>query len=332
MGLTPSCDTVQTFYVSNAPNIQEVPDVCFGLGNYVVVWTDFRNGIDRIVRAARVTPQWAVLDTGNIVLANADYQVTPVIAFDGTRYLIAWQNLAYPFGIHCRFLGTDCLPQGPGIAISMATTATNPRIVHNGSNYLIVWQEYTTTNNIIGQFVSPGGTLIGDTIVITSGPLNHVSPTVACDGNRFLVVWSQDQIWGQFISYVGAPIGTPFQISNTMQEQVDPDLFYGDDRFLAVWSEFRTDYDVYGNIDVQSAMMESNGVEVSVRDVYPDKTIFTDRVRVVGGRGKALSIFDVLGKKVAESEDGVWEAHLSPAGVYFLSVDHEYVFRVIKVK
>jgi uncharacterized protein YheU (UPF0270 family) len=332
VGLTPLCDTIQTFYVSNAPNIQEVPDVCFGLGNYVVVWTDFRNGVDRMVRAARVTPQWAVLDTGNIVLASADYQVTPVIAFDGARYLIAWQNLAYPFGIHCRFVGTDCLPQGPGIAVSEAATATNPRIVYNGLNYLVVWQEYTTTNNIIGQFVSHNGTLIGDTIVITSGPVNHVSPAAVDDGNRFLVVWSQDQIWGQFISYSGVLIGTPFQISNTTHEQVDPDVFFGNNRFLAVWSEFRTDYDVYGNIDVQSAMMESKEGIVSGRDVYPDKTIFSDRVRVVGSRDRTVFIFDVLGKKVAESEDGVWEAHLAPAGVYFLSVDHEYVFRVIKVK
>ncbi|UCD20035.1 MAG: hypothetical protein JSU64_02545 [candidate division WOR-3 bacterium] len=318
--------------MSNAPNIQEVPDVCFGSAHYVVVWTDFRNGVDRIVRAARVTPQWVVLDSGHIVQPTPDYQATPVIAFDGSRYLVAWQNLAQPFGVYCRFIGADCLPQGPVIAVSTALTATNPRIVYDGVNYFVVWQEYTTTNNIMGRFISPTGTLVGGTVVITSGAVNHVSPAVCYDGDRFLVAWSQDQIWGQFVSNAGILVGVPFQISTSMHEQVDPDVFFGGGRYLAAWSEFRIDYDVYGNIDVQAAVNEPNGVGAADRDAYLDRTIFNDRVRVINGQGRRVTVFDVLGKKVAEIEDGVWEAPSASAGVYFLSIAGECVFRVIKVK
>ena len=211
MGLTPSCDTILTFNISNAANIQELPDVCYGSGNYAVVWTDLRDGTNRIVRVTRVTPQWAVMDTGNVVCSDSYYQITPVIAFDGTRYLAVWQDLVYPFGIQCRFIGQDGLPQDSVVTLSSASSATNPRICHDGVNYLVVWQEYTTTNHIIGRFISPAGSLIGDAIMITSGPENHVSPALCHDGDRFLVTWSETQIHGQFLSSTGSLIGAAFQ-------------------------------------------------------------------------------------------------------------------------
>lgn len=331
MGLTPSCDTLQKFVISNAANIQELPDVCYGSGHYVVVWTDLRDGINRVVRASRVTPQWGVLDTGYVVCSNSDYQISPVIAFDGTRYLTVWQDLAYPFGIQCRFIGGDGLPQGSVITLSSASSATNPRICHDGVNYLVVWQEYTTTNHIIGRLVSPDGSLIGDTIVITTGQENHVSPALCHDGDRFLITWAEMQIFGQFLTGTGSLIGPAFQISNASYEQVNPDVFFGGDKFLTVWSEFRTDYDIYGNMDVQGGVEDSNCVAPAKEELYPDRTVFVSRVEIIGAQGKQTSVFDALGKKIAETRTGVWEAGFFPSGVYFLSVDGQ-VIRVVKVR
>jgi len=331
VGLTPSCDTIHSFYVSNAEGIQELPDVCFGLGNYVSVWTDFRNGEDRMIRAARITPQWVVLDTGFVVWANSIYQITPVIAFDGVRYLVVWQNLADPFGIHCRFIATDGLPQGSGVTITTASSATNPAVCYDGVNYLVIWQEYTTTNNIIGQFISPDGTLIGDTVVITSGSANHVAPAVCFDGGRFLVVWSETQIWGQFVSSAGNLIGVPFQVSNNQYEQVDPEVLFGGNDFLGVWSEFHDDYDIYGNLDIQVGMDELYCSAPDEQMMYADKTVIIDRVNVINSRGMVMSVFNILGKKVDETTSGVWEARHFSSGIYFLSVNGQ-VIRIVKVK
>ena len=332
MGLTPSCDTQQTFYISNAENIQEWPDVCYGYGNYLVVWTDLRNGVDRLIRAARVTPQWAVLDTGNIVGSNADYQITPVIAFDGVRFLVVWQNLENPYGIHCRFLGSDALPQDSIMTISSSVTATNPRIVYGNSRFLIVWQEFDLTNNIVGRFVSPSGGLLGDPFAITSGSANHVSPGLCYDGYRFLVVWSQNTVYGQFVSDTGNLIGSAFPVSSSTNEQVDPDVYHGSDEYLVIWSEFRTDYDVYGNMDVLVHVRESIRDIKLDRRIYPDKTVFIERVNIIGGFDRLISVFDIYGNKVAEARNGSWEADKVPAGVYFLSVDNGCVFKLVKVK
>ena len=38
--------------------MQELPDVCFGLGNYIAVWTDLRNSVDRLITAVeKISPE-----------------------------------------------------------------------------------------------------------------------------------------------------------------------------------------------------------------------------------------------------------------------------------
>ena len=332
MGLTPLCDTIQTFYVSNAENIQELPDVCYGSSNYVTVWTDLRNGVDRLIRAARITPQWAVLDTGIVVAQNSSYQITPVVAFDGSRSLVVWQNLAAPMGIYCRFLDSNGQPDDSVITVSSAINSSNPRVVFGGSQYLVVWQEYTVTSQIAGRFVSPSGVLVGDEISITSGTANHVSPGVCFDGDKYLVVWSQNQIWGQFLSSAGSPIGMAFPVSVVANDQADPDVFFGEGNFLAIWSEFRTDYDIYGNLDAQVGVSGSNNGVSMAGHVHPDRTIFTDVVKLVGMYQGSVTVFNVLGEKVDILRRGVWDARSHPPGIYFLSCENGYAHTVIKVR
>jgi hypothetical protein len=89
---------------------------------------------------------------------------------------------------------------------------------------------------------------------------------------------------------------------------------------------------IYGNMDMQVGVEELSDDLVIGGKVYPDKTVFVDRVNISGGFGKTISVFDILGTKVAETKDGVWETHLAPAGVYFLSVDNAYLFKIVKVK
>jgi hypothetical protein len=332
VGLTPSCDTINSFYISNADNVQELPDVTYGSGNYVAVWVDLRNSVDRHIFAARITPQWAVLDTGNVVASNSTYQITPVIAFDGNRFLVVWQSLAAPFGIHGRFLNDQAQPVDTVLTISSGVSAVNPRIVFSDSKYLIVWQEYTTTNQIFGQFVSPDGSLLGSHFQITSGTANHVTPGVCYDGNSYLVVWSQTRIWGQFLTGAGMPIGVAFPVSLAVNDQADPDVFFGGNRFLTVWSDFQNDYDIYGNLDAQIGVVESSYDPVVSGSIHPDKTIFTDHVTLLGLPGMEFTVFNVLGEHVEVVRNGTWHAHGHPSGIYFLSWGPGNACSVVKVR
>ena len=332
MGLTPSCDTIGSFYISNAENIQELPDVSYGSGNYVAVWTDFRNSVDRHIFAARVTPQWVVLDTGIVVAPNSNYQITPVIAFDGNRFLVVWQSLAAPFGVYCRFLNAQGQPEDTVLTISSAVTAMNPRILFADAKYLIVWQEYTTTNHILGQFIAPDGILLGDEFSVTSGTANHVTPGVCHGGDCYLVVWSQSQIWGQFLTNVGIPIGTAFPVSAAMSDQADPDVFFGGNRFLVVWSDLQDDYDIYGTLDAQIGIRESNDDRRVSKLIHPDRTIFTDYVTLLGWQGSEFVVFNALGEQVDIVHNSTWDARSHPSGIYFLSWEPGSVCRVVKVR
>ena len=78
--------------VSTASGSQSLPDVAFDGENYLVVWEDQRNQASDIY-GARVTPAGTVLDpSGFAVSSTTDVQFSPRLAFDGTTFLVVWQD------------------------------------------------------------------------------------------------------------------------------------------------------------------------------------------------------------------------------------------------
>ncbi len=333
MGLTPDGDTLKTITISDAEGIQQLPDVCFGNENYLVVWYETQGDSGYSVVAARVTPAWEVLDSGTIIDPGSVYQVTPALAFDGARFLVVWRDLDQPPGIRCRFVATDAQPQGPVINLSQSMYAVEPRIVFGEENYLLVWQEYTANLDILGQLVSPDGTLVGGTITIASGPDNQYSPSVCYDGTNYLVVWIQDQVWGQFVSNSGDMIGSSFPISASPDTQWAPNVAYGNGSYLAVWTEVAADLDIYGSGDIE-ALVEEPPVVVTpqMTKIYPARTIISNDLEIIGGRGRNVTIFDLTGRKVGQTSSGIWDAVAVPAGVYFIGVeDTKFRFKIVKI-
>src|SRR5207253_360490 len=79
--------------IATAPNRPAQPEVAFDGTNYLVVWQDFRSFYTNDVYGTRVTPEGAVLDPNGIAISTADNdQQAPVLAFDGTEYIVAWQD------------------------------------------------------------------------------------------------------------------------------------------------------------------------------------------------------------------------------------------------
>jgi hypothetical protein len=80
------------FVVSDADGAQEYPAVASGGTTWLAVWSDQRNG-DYDIYAARVSAGGVVLDTGGILVCGATgAQRDPAVAYDGIRFVVAWQD------------------------------------------------------------------------------------------------------------------------------------------------------------------------------------------------------------------------------------------------
>ena len=131
----------------------------------------------------------------------------PMLAFDGTNYLMVWNDRAVhntctpqpcvpppdPTNIRGLFLTAAGAKIGSSFAITTGGTVLNlGGIAFGGGKYLVVWtflDVNTFSTKISARFVSPGGVL-GSPLTIGSGGITLGLNAVATDGTDFLTTWS----------------------------------------------------------------------------------------------------------------------------------------------
>jgi hypothetical protein len=96
--------------LSTAVGRQRGPTVAFDGTNYLVAWLDNRAG-NWDIYASRVSPGGSVLDSDGIPISTAaDTQADPSVAFDGTNYLVAWDD--HRSGTSYHIYGARVTPAG----------------------------------------------------------------------------------------------------------------------------------------------------------------------------------------------------------------------------
>ncbi|MCX6843958.1 MAG: hypothetical protein NTX53_16975, partial [candidate division WOR-3 bacterium] len=161
--------------ISPAIYDQLAPDVSFDGANYLVVWEDIRNAIDRDIYGARVTPERAVLDPSGILISQAEGdQGSPTEGFDGTNYLVAWEDFSN--GIDWNIYSARVTPAGLVCDTGPVTTQERDQMLPalacgTGGQMLAVYQSWTCT----------------------VGGRSYNTP----------------RIWGKLWSYVGVEAGSP---------------------------------------------------------------------------------------------------------------------------
>jgi len=126
--------------VSTATGVQTSTAIAFDGNNFLVVWSDYRNGSNADVYGARVTQTGLVLDTNGIAISTAtNDQYNPVVAFDGTNYVIVWQD--YRNGSSDLY---GAKVNTSGNLVSSYAVCTNPQyqgypaIVSNGTEHMLL--------------------------------------------------------------------------------------------------------------------------------------------------------------------------------------------------
>ncbi len=327
MRVTPSFDTIIPLPIKADIGVEREPDITFDGSNYVVVWSEGDFGGMHRVRAARVTPQGAVLDSGIVFGKDAYLEYRPSICSGGGRCLAVWYAYDEPFGVFGRFLDDQAQPVGD--AFDITTSLTNhfydPDVAYAGGRYLVVWNEQTAYagDEVFGQVVDTNGTLIGDVIPIGVGPGYQSMQRVTGD-ETFLAVWdASGKIFGQMISIDGQLIGSNFEISDPASgDRLSPDIAFGSDNCLAVWMQYHNNsYDIFGNLEISTGISET--YEPCIRSSNIRSTLITGSLRQFLGR-KNPAIYDITGRIVTSE-------HVSP-GVYFMVTEKEDVKKIIKVR
>jgi hypothetical protein len=158
----------------------------------------------------------------------------PIVAFDGTRYLVVWTDIFPLFAggdtngignIYGQFLSTTGSLLG-----TTFTLVTNANIrfgkgrgdlTFRDTTYLLTYLKGGNhTDYLYGQRISRSGAAIGSPIQISSSYAREFS--IAFDGTNYLVSWckvaypSRDKdIYGQFINPSGVLVGTNFLIDGS---------------------------------------------------------------------------------------------------------------------
>jgi len=255
---------------------QYSPVVAFDGTNYLVAWTDERNLSTSYadIYGTRVSQSGLVLDTAGIAISAAPYdQQLPSVAFDGTDYLIAWQDRRNGltncdiYGARVSRAGTVLEPNGFVIS-NVSDDQEVPAIAFDGTNYLVVWEdERNAYRDIYGTRISQAGTVLEPTgIAISNASSYQESTSVAFDGTNYLVVWqdrrnASHDIYGARLNQAGLLLDTTgISIGNILEDQNRPDVAFDGTNYLIVWQDYRsgTSWDIYGaKLNLAGALVDT---------------------------------------------------------------------------
>jgi len=272
--------------ISQSARGQYNPALGFDGSNFLAVWEGDRSGYTDIY-GARVTPDGAVLDPqGFVISAAANWQYQPALAFDGTNYLVVWQD--YRNGIdEPDIYGARVAPDGTvldpsGIAIAaVADRQGYPAVSFGDGEFTVVWQDGRNSDyDIYLARVAPDGTVLDPTaIAVAQAAGDQLKPVVGFDGTNYLAVWedyrnSTSDIYGARVTATGAVLDpNGLAVTQAVSGQHVPALDFDGENFLVAWEDYRrsSHADAYGaRVTPAGTVLDHSGIAIST--AYNDQT------------------------------------------------------------
>jgi hypothetical protein len=140
--------------ICTATNSQIVPSVASGSTNLLVVWTDFRKGINSDIYGARIGENGAVLDPDSFAVSAApNDQSQPKVAFRSfdadERYFVVWTDARSSsttgldiYGAHVNASGRVIEMNGIPIRV-VPNQQSSAAVAPGGPDFFVLWQEAT---------------------------------------------------------------------------------------------------------------------------------------------------------------------------------------------
>jgi hypothetical protein len=121
----------------------------------------------------------------------------PVLAFDGSNYLIAWFSGTYPsLNIKARLFSMTGIPLGSELILTTDNDCNRwPDVIYDGRQYFIVWTKGANSpasQYVWAQAVSTAGVLIGGNFLLSANTADQRwFPAIASSDTNYLVAWGQ---------------------------------------------------------------------------------------------------------------------------------------------
>ncbi len=272
--------------ICTAPFRQDLPTVASDGRDFFVVWQDDRGNVgimDPELYGARVTADGMVRDPDGILISSAlQAKSSPRIAFNGTNYLVVWNDYRFYSDSHRvpDIYGTRVQRDGVvldpgGLAIAATDTAErSPTVAALNGDFFVVWG--TSQAGVMGtrvtaggEVVHPGGFRISPHHIPTRAPL-------AANQTGYLVIWADERnqhttqydLWGRRIAASGET-GLPGELSicNVTNYQYRSSLAASSNEFFCVWMDGRYGYDtsrLYATRITTNGVVTPNGFDLSV--------------------------------------------------------------------
>jgi hypothetical protein len=305
--------------ISPAEGGQYRPAIAYGGASYLATWDSYHDG-EEDVRGARVAPTGTVLDSAGVEISQAaNGQQSPALAFDGTNFLVAWQDYRDGSGF-TDIYGTRVSPQGAildstSFVISHAANdQRDPALAFDGANFLVVWDDGRDGGDwdIFGARVTPQGQVLDTAgVAISRSAYAHCFPALAFDGTNFFVVWYErlygglTDIQGARVTPQGAVLDTAgIAISQSQDNEYYPAIASDGTNLLAVWSDWRGGGgNVYGaRVTPQGQVLDTAGFDISRAPSgasSPDLCFDGTNYLAIWDDGRTLVRTDIYGARVS---------------------------------
>ncbi|TES94472.1 MAG: T9SS type A sorting domain-containing protein, partial [Candidatus Cloacimonadota bacterium] len=197
-----------------------------------------------------------IIDTTKIYNKTSNWQRNSKVAFDGTNFLVIWEDIRkdeYSQIRGCRISQNGQILDKGGFAISLAEPYTfRPSLAYDGTNYLVVWRGSDYISGYPRQAINAArvtsfGELLDSIPILISEPYSggwKRRPTVASSGINCLVVWNNapagyPDIYGARVSSQGTLLdSTPVFISTDANNPSHPAISYDGINYMVVWEDF----------------------------------------------------------------------------------------------
>ncbi|MGQ9708028.1 MAG: hypothetical protein ACUVUR_04045 [bacterium] len=200
-----------------------------GFGEFVVVWTDDRDGNDDIfaqrfdLSGSRLGPEFKVNDDLGVTVQN---DPTVKACPDG-GYWVSWADArSGDYDIYCQRITRDGAKIGTNFRVNDDFASAHQRVSSIGREYFgnlaIAWEDERNVNcDIFITILDESGNQVRDNLRINDDPTgtgSHYYPSAAGGNGKFLIAWVDSRqgwdIYAQFLNRHGEPIGNNFLVNS----------------------------------------------------------------------------------------------------------------------